>query len=72
MSVSILEGLMNAEINFKNSKLIPQIFPLAEEQLHNAIILLEKGYSIHDQVESLLQKHGDVDSVPNKKDPSCK
>ncbi len=66
MSVTILEALQNAEINIDNGKRLPQILDLAKEQLHNAITLLEKGYSIEDEVEPLLEQHGDVDSVPAK------
>lgn len=35
-------------------------------QLKNAITLLEKGYSIHDEVEPLLHEFGNVDNIPNK------
>ena len=62
MSVSILEALQNAEYNFKNGG-IGMI--LAPGQLHNAIILLEKGYGIYDEVEPLLEKYGDVENVPD-------
>jgi hypothetical protein len=67
MSVSIIEALQNAEINIENVKRIGlAILPLAQWQLHNAIVLLDKGYSIHDEVESLLEKYGDVENVPEK------
>jgi hypothetical protein len=64
MSVSIIEALQNAEINIK--RIGPAILPLAQGQLHNAITLLDKGYSIHDEVEPLLEKYGDVENVPEK------
>jgi hypothetical protein len=63
---SILEALMNAEINFDNSKKLPLCFTLAKDQLHNAIILLEKGYDSSEEVEPLLEKYGNVDAVPDK------
>lgn len=67
MSVSIIEALYNAELNLKNVKSLGTIIlPLAQEQLHNAIVLLEKGYSLHDQVEPLLDEYGDIDLVPDK------
>jgi len=67
MSVSIIEALQNAEINIKNVKRIgPAILPLVQGQLHNAIVLLDKGYSIYDEVEPLLDKYGDVENVPDK------
>ena len=67
MSVTILEGLMNAECNIDNAKMLGMaILPLAKGQLHNAIVLLEKGYSIDDEVEPLLEKYGEVENVPEK------
>lgn len=70
MSVSILEALQNAEMNLQNVKLLGMgILPLAQSQLHNAVALLDKGYSINDEVEPLLEKYGDVENVPEKQEP---
>ena len=33
-------------------------------QLHNAVELLERGYDAQDDVETLLEKYGTVDDVP--------
>jgi len=67
MSVSIIEALQCAEINIENVKRIGlAILPMAQEQLHNAIVLLDKGYGIHDEVEPMLEKYGDVENVPDK------
>jgi hypothetical protein len=67
MSVSILEALQNAEMNLGNVKLLGMgILPLAQSQLHNAIILLEKGYGVNEEVEPLLEEFGDVENVPEK------
>ncbi len=63
MSVCILEALQNAEINVKNGFLLD----LAKDQLHNGVVLLEKGYGIYDEVEPLLEKYGTVENVPEKK-----
>ena len=69
MSVSILEALQNAEKNLKNVKVLGMvILPLAQEQLHNARILLEKGYNKYEQIEPLLEMYGSVESVPEKGD----
>lgn len=62
MGVNILETLMNAEFNFR---LCPGI---AREQLHNAIVLLDKGYDIYDEVSPLLEKHARVENVPDKEE----
>jgi hypothetical protein len=66
MSVSILECLMNAEVNLGNLQRIPMLMPMVKEQLHNGIVLLEKGYSINDEVEPLLEKYGSIENVPEK------
>ena len=63
MSVTIIEALQNAEINLNNG---PIGLMLAKGQLHNALTLLEKGYSIDDEVEPLLEEYGDVENVPDK------
>lgn len=66
MSVSILEALENAEFNL-NSNLSFQR-DLGKKQLHNAIILLDKGYDAMEEVEPLLDKYGKVENVPEKED----
>jgi hypothetical protein len=67
MSVTILESLENANMNLDNiSRIGTAILPLIKEQLNNAVVLLEKGYSVDELVEPLLDKYGDVDSVPYK------
>lgn len=63
MSVSILEALMNAECNLKTNS--PSFMrEIGWGQLHNAVTLLDKGYSLDTEVEPLLEKHGTVESVP--------
>lgn len=65
MAVTILEALQNADYNLNSAMgSHPVIQKLATEQLHNAVTLLEKGYSIHKEVEPLLEKHGNVENVP--------
>ena len=44
------------------------VVSLAKGQLHNAVVLLEKGYSLYDEVEPLLEKHGKVENVPEKEE----
>lgn len=63
MSVSIMEALQNADYNLRNTGTIGVM--IAKEQLHNATVLLEKGYDIWTQVEPLLNKYGEVELVPN-------
>ena len=66
MSASIIEALQNAEINLKNGRRGGiAVLAIAQAQMHNAIVLLDKGYGIYDEVEPLLEKYGDVESVPD-------
>ncbi len=64
MSVTILEALQNADYNLQHNGAVT--LPIAKNQLHNAVVLLEKGYTLDDEVEPLLEKYGDVESVPEK------
>lgn len=67
MAVSILEALQNANMNIDNVKTLGMgLLPLLKSQLNNAVTLLEKGYGLYEEVEPLLEKYGDVDSVPEK------
>lgn len=67
MAVTILESLRNANYNLKDpvgSSTIGVI--IAKLQLNNAVILLEKGYDLNDEVEPLLERYGNVKDVPLK------
>ena len=64
MAATIFEAILNAEINAKNGGIIWQT--IGRSQLHNAAVLIEKGYGLDDHVEPLLEKYGDVESVPDK------
>ena len=67
MSVSILEALQNANYNLDNVKKMGiNLLPLVKSQLNNAVVLLEKGYSLNEQVEPLLEKYGEVENIPEK------
>ena len=63
MSVTILETLINAEINFWGSPVLQR--EIARDQLHNAVVLLKKGYPIYTIVEPLLEEHGSAENVPD-------
>jgi len=64
MAVTILEALQNADYNLHNNGGIGVM--VAKEQVHNAVELLNKGYELHEEVEPLLEKHGDIKNVPEK------
>lgn len=63
---TILEALQNADINliYNGNSEFGRL--AGRNQLHNAVVLLEKNYSIDDDIEELLQEHGSLDSVPEK------
>ncbi len=63
--MTILETLRNADINIRGYG-TAQV-QVAKDQVHNAYALLEKGYSIHAEVETLLEKHGGLENVPAQK-----
>jgi len=65
MSITILEALENAEINFNG---IPFQQEIAKSQLHNAIVLFDKGYDAEDNIDELLEKYGKVEEVPDKEE----
>lgn len=67
MSVTVLEGLQNAECNLviNGGRGIAGV--LGAQQLKNCIALLDKGYSPNDLVEPLLEAAGgNIENVPNK------
>lgn len=64
MSVSIMECLQNADYNLRNNGSIGVM--LAKEQLHNATVLLDKGYDKWDEVDPLIIEFGTVEDVPEK------
>lgn len=66
MSVPIIECLKNAKYNLEIAVKMPMLMPMVKEQLNNAVELLDKGYSIWDEIEPLLEKYGTVENVPEK------
>ena len=67
MAVTILEALECANINLDNLGVLGmRLLPLVKGQLNNAVVLLNKGYSLEDLVEPLLEKYGTVEDVPDK------
>lgn len=66
MAVTILEALQNADYNMRSGA--SMALSSAKSQLHNAVTLLEKGYSLYDEVEPLLEQYCDAESVPEKEE----
>jgi len=63
---SILEALQNAQYNFQQMDKAPFIKQIALGQLHNAIVLLDKGYHPMDDVEEIMTNYEKVEHVPDK------
>lgn len=59
-----MEALQNADHNLDNAMHLPMLLPMVKEQLHNATVLLDKGYDIWTEVEPLLEEWGSVEDVP--------
>ena len=67
MSITILEALQKANCNSKNLCVIGMaLLPMMQSQLNTAVILLEKGYDLYNDIEPLLEKYSDVENVPKK------
>ena len=62
---TILEALQNANYNLQNARIQFQV-EMGKEQLNNAVVLLEKGYDLYDEIDPLLEKYDNVDNVPEK------
>ena len=65
MSATIMEALQNAKHNLVETNHAIGAM-LGKDQLKNAVTLLEKGYSLYDEVEPLLEEYGSVENVPGK------
>ena len=51
MATTVLEALLNAQANFETSKILPGLFPIAMEQLDNAIEALKNGMVSNDVIQ---------------------
>lgn len=68
MSVSILEVLQNAKYNIIENKFVPIARAIGEGQLKNAVILLEKGYGLEEDFDTVMNHHSKVEDVPEKEE----
>lgn len=64
MAVTILEALQNANYNIKTGNIIGMMF--AKDQLNNAVVLLEKGYDLNDELEPIFDEYGSAEDAPDK------
>ena len=66
MSLTLIETLENAEYNLTRDYPDPVNVRMARSQVANVRTLLEKGYDAYDDLDRLLAKYGDAESVPEK------
>ena len=62
---SILDALQNAKVNLCEGKISFQI-EIGKSQLKNAVTLLEKGYSLNESIDDLLELYPNVEDAPDK------
>jgi len=62
MTFTLVTVLENAEINLKT----PISRKLGMEQLHNANVLISKGYDLYDEVSELFTTYSSSEDVPDK------
>jgi hypothetical protein len=65
MSLTLLEELTTAQHHLTRGA-VPIQKDIGAEQLNNVIILLKKGYTIHDDIEWILEEYPDVNNAPEK------
>ena len=67
MSVTIMDILENAEYYLEGDG---RMWPIAKDQLHNTVTLLNKGYGLYDtvDVDFLVRQCGSIEDVPDKED----
>jgi len=65
---TIFEALQNAHHNLQQTNRSNIGIMLAKNQLRNAVILLEKGYYLYDDVDMILEEFDDVSKVPNNRE----
>jgi hypothetical protein len=67
MSSTILEVLQNANYNLNENKVPNPISDMVgKDQLKNAVELLEKGYDVNDNFDSLILQYGEFENIPDK------
>ena len=66
MSVTILDAIRNADYNLRNN--MPLALPIARNQLRNAVVFLEKGYGLGENIDQLLEKYPNPEFAPEVSD----
>jgi len=61
---TILDSLQRVDYNLRRQS-DPNIWPNMKYELHAVAILLEKGYSLNDDIDSILEEYGDIEDVPD-------
>ncbi len=61
---TILEALQNAKYNLVDNGKNGFAVSIGQNQLSNAVTLLEKDYPLDTEVEDIVEAHGSVDEAP--------
>jgi len=61
--ITILDALLGADYNLSNSR-VPMQIEIAKSQVHNAAVLLEKGYDADDDITDLISKYNPIETAP--------
>lgn len=64
MAISILETLQNAKINLVDNGGFAPIRAIGQNQLTNALTLLEKGYPLEAEIDPILEAHPNLETAP--------
>ena len=65
---TIFDALRSADYNLNNSGATISK-QLGRNQVHNVVVILDKGYDLYDDIDDLLDKFGTVEEVPEKGKP---
>ena len=63
--MTLAEVIINADINLNTPGGFSASLGLL--QLHNAVILIDKGYDLYDDVSELINKYSSLEDAPEKK-----
>lgn len=61
---TIMKALQRADYNLSQNNMFSKA--VAQVQLHNAVVLLDKGYSLDDDFDEILNDYCVVEDVPEK------
>lgn len=64
MATTIFDALQNADYNLQHNISIG--VEIGKNQLHNAVVLLDKGYGLNEAIDDLIEKYENIEDAPEK------